>query len=76
MEKIVLFLSKEYLEKHITSLSMFRTHYTPDFFKGIVSRGKALEWMIRPKLRFGNPFFRLKIGRFKAMARRVAYPTM
>jgi hypothetical protein len=46
--------------------------------KGIVSRdgglGKDLEWKIRPKLRFANPFFCLKVGRFKATARRVAYP--
>jgi hypothetical protein len=35
-----------------------------------------MEQKFRPKLMFTNPFFCLKIGRFKATAHRVVYPSM
>jgi hypothetical protein len=56
---------------------------TSHFFLRII-RDSVTRWWLRkglgvidyPKLRFANPFFRLKIGRFKATARRVAHPSM
>jgi hypothetical protein len=43
----------------------------PVLFKGPVSRDKAVESKIRPKPGDATSFFRLKIGGFKATARRV-----
>jgi hypothetical protein len=43
------------------------------YIKGTVSRDRGQD---EPKLMFANPFFHLKIRRFKATVHRVAHPSM